>query len=675
MSKIQNIIGDCRCTKIAAKHRYHADIGCGVTIKATHTLRYVSPTTPSSAIDVQLGFAPPSCDGMGKEEELGVSGGDVAGVRYRLDVIGIDDIYACIDSPATVSDHGDNLLRELWPQISPFMEELVTAEILTADQVRWLTNTHCPPQDAVPPWRRDITLPPTPLTGHIETDVTCIMDRLSDDCAAEYVILASRGWVIYDKDTETWYVWRDNHWAPTDGAEIKQVALRVLDAQRREKNMVLGRMTLHADATQSAIAAVRKLQSVYAKILQHWGMIAGINSVCKIASSDPRLRISFRASSDPHLIAYRNGVLDTRTGQIIPPWDYDNLRGRYCTAYIDCDYVDRDSDIWMQHLRTCMTDNTTRDLSTDVVEQRSAEAVAYILRLLGYALVAGNPEQLMVWLWGTGANGKSATLEVVKQILGNQSYDISCTELYVTDSDVPRSGLARGIGRRVVMLSEASTGTGRKAPVFSSAVIKVLTGEKTTSEFREMRKAATQNNPIYCLPVATTNDMPQIDNVDDAYMRRMVGIPFAHVFSGSERDPAIVDKLLADKDAIWSMMIRALRDYLREGLVPLPRHCDASRMIAGEAVIAFLAASTTPEPLPNSAGVKGSVLQDYYLTWCMGEGFDVPTRRKNIIGPSGSPDTCIVLARSEVTRLYAAARARYGSFRAADGEHFRLRFV
>lgn len=664
---------------LAAQHRYHADIGCGVQIKAINTLRYVSPATPPSDLDVQLGFAPPSHHGTGNEEELVVSGGDVVGVRYRLDVVGLDEtIYACIDSTATVADHGDNLLRLLWPQILPYLDDLAAAEILTPAQVRWLTNTHCPPEDAVPPWRRNITLPPTPLTGHAETDVASIMDRLTDDHAADCVIRASLGWIIYDPEQGKWYIWRDNHWAPSiSGAEVRQVALRVLDAQRNEKNNVLHRITLHADAEKSAIAAVRRLQTAYTKMLQRWGTIAGINSICNIASSDPRLRISIRGSSDPHLIAYRNGILDTRTGRTIPPCDYDSLRDRYCTAYIDCDYVDRDSDIWVQHLRTCMTDNTTQGLSDDVVDRRTAETVAYILRLLGYALIAGNPEQIMVWLWGTGANGKSATLEIVKQILGAQSYDISCSELYVTDSDVPRSGLARGIGRRVVMMSEASTGTGRKAPVFSSAIIKVLTGEKTTSEFREMRKAAVQNNPIYCLPVATTNDMPLIDTVDDAYMRRMVCIPFSHVFTHTSRDPAIVEKLLGDKDAIWSMMVRALGDYLRHGLCATPEYCkmQLETMIAGEAVKAFLDAATAPESVPDSAGVKGTVMQDYYLQWCMTEGYDVPTRRKNIVGPSGIPDTCIVLARAEVSRLYLAARQRYGSYHAHDGEHFRLRLA
>ncbi len=64
------------------------------------------------------------------------------------------------------------------------------------------------------------------------------------------------------------------------------------------------------------------------------------------------------------------------------------------------------------------------------------------LRIMGYLLFPANPEQIILFLWGNGSNGKSTTIDVLREIFGAEMSEASVRELYAGGEDRPASGIS-----------------------------------------------------------------------------------------------------------------------------------------------------------------------------------------------------------------------------------------
>ena len=155
----------------------------------------------------------------------------------------------------------------------------------------------------------------------------------------------------------------------------------------------------------------------------------------------------------PWLLNVRNGTVDLRTGTL-REHRREDLLTKLAPVVYDPDATCPRCVAFLTHI---MGDNM--------------ELVAFLQRAAGYALTGDTREEVIFILYGTGANGKSTFLEVLRALLGDYARQADFTTLLVQRSDGVRNDVARLAGARFVTAVEAASG--RR---LDEALVKQLTG-------------------------------------------------------------------------------------------------------------------------------------------------------------------------------------------------------
>ncbi len=214
------------------------------------------------------------------------------------------------------------------------------------------------------------------------------------------------------------------------------------------------------------------------------------------------------------------------------------------------------SEVWERFLRDVFLDDQ--------------ELIAYMQRALGYSITGETREEQKFFIcYGTGANGKSTLLEILRGVLGDY---VQTVPIWVMRrNETPRRAMfARAAlwGVRMVVLSDVPTGS------LSDKVLAELfaPGDTVTASYPYHEPFEFSLQAKLWIP---TNHKPCI--TDPAMLRRVVVIPFRAVFTNDPNvDPAvrrkpnlkIKEELLKSphREAILAWLVRGAIAWYREGL-------------------------------------------------------------------------------------------------------------
>jgi len=187
-----------------------------------------------------------------------------------------------------------------------------------------------------------------------------------------------------------------------------------------------------------------------------------------------------------------------------------------------------------------------------------AELVAYLQRVLGYALTGVTTEHALFFCYGTGANGKGVTINTAAGILKDYAQTASVETFTASHTDRHSTELAALRGARLVTVAE--TEEGRR---WAESRIKTLTGGDSIRA-RFMRQDEFEFIPQLKLLISG-NHKPGLRSVDEAIRRRFHLIPFTITLPSEERDPELAEKLKAEWPAILGWMVEGCLAWQREG--------------------------------------------------------------------------------------------------------------
>jgi putative DNA primase/helicase len=282
-----------------------------------------------------------------------------------------------------------------------------------------------------------------------------------------------------------------------------------------------------------------------------------VTAIERLARADRRHAATVEQwDTDPWMLNTPEGTIDLRTGEM-----HDHRRDDYITKIakagpgVDCR-------LWLQFLE----DITGGD----------SDLQAFLQRMIGYSLTGSTREQVLFFLYGTGANGKSVFLSAVSSLLGDyakaapaSSFTASSTEQHPTD-------LAGLRGARFVTANETEDGV-----QWAESKIKSLTGgDKIAARF--MRCDFFEFIPEFKLIIAG-NHKPGLRSVDEAIRRRLHLVPFTITIPERERDPRLIEKLRAEFPGILAWAIQGCLEWQKHGLSPPTTVRDATASyLAGE---------------------------------------------------------------------------------------------
>jgi putative DNA primase/helicase len=261
----------------------------------------------------------------------------------------------------------------------------------------------------------------------------------------------------------------------------------------------------------------------------------------------------------------------------------------------------------------------------DLIFNGDAEVIGGFQQMAGYSLLDGNPEQVMFILLGRGKNGKSVTLRVLSEVLGDYAINIAAESLMLKRNDAVRSDLARLKGARLATSAEGGEGAR-----LDEGVVKQLTGFEDKITVRRLYEQEFEFTPTMKIWFAT-NHAPKIRGTDDGIWRRIWLIPFEVQIPEEQRDPRITERLLEERAGILNWMVDGLRQYHAQGrrLRPSDKVLAATAQFRSESDVLgrFVAQEMRVDPLGT---IERTVLYKIYLKWCEDEG-EKPVSNRAVI--------------------------------------------
>ncbi|MBM7770612.1 putative DNA primase/helicase [Actinokineospora baliensis] len=245
-----------------------------------------------------------------------------------------------------------------------------------------------------------------------------------------------------------------------------------------------------------------------------------------------------------HLLTFRNGTVDLRTGALTP-----HDREQRLTKLVDLDYLpDAPAPRWERFLGEVFADDP--------------DMPAYLRRLIGYGITGETAEHAFGLLHGHGANGKSVFVNTIAEVFEGITGHIAQSAVAYQRSFDPGAAnpaLAGLRGLRLAMLSELPEGMR-----LNEALLKQLTaGDPVTA--RELYKGHVTFSPSALILMAT-NHRPDVRGQDDGFWRRTRLIPFRRSFGPGERDPLLSRKLAEEATGIAAWAVRGATEWYTGGL-------------------------------------------------------------------------------------------------------------
>ena len=241
-----------------------------------------------------------------------------------------------------------------------------------------------------------------------------------------------------------------------------------------------------------------------------------------------------------------------------------------------------------------------------------ADLVAFIQRAAGYALTGLTTEHKLLFLYGTGRNGKSVFLNTLTHIWADYARRAAAETFLNSAVEKHSTGLAGLQGARLVAGSELPVGK-----TWDESVIKDLTGgDRMTARF--MRGDFFDFDPQLTLMIAG-NNQPSFRGVDEAIRARVVLVPFLVTIPPERRDKGLADKLKAEGPEILRWAIEGAGHWLDKGLnVPAKVAAASTEYMDDEDTLGqFLIDETVTDP---AGFVTTTDLHDRFKFWCERQG-------------------------------------------------------
>lgn len=232
-----------------------------------------------------------------------------------------------------------------------------------------------------------------------------------------------------------------------------------------------------------------------------------------------KLQADIKFDENPYLLAFNNKVYDLKTNDFIKNVEYD-LYIKSTTGYD-----------WIENYQKEKIKKLDELLNTIFPNKDTKK---YYLTVLSTGLYGEQLENLFV-ATGKGGNGKSLINSLMLKAVGNYGYKLPSSVLL---SEIKEGGNPQVAGldkKRFVLCQEPD-----KNRRINTSTLKEITGDKTLNT----RLLHSNNCMIKLLLtlIMECNELPKLDEVNDAIQRRIRGVPFVSKFVSKDIYDDLEDK-------------------------------------------------------------------------------------------------------------------------------------
>lgn len=246
-----------------------------------------------------------------------------------------------------------------------------------------------------------------------------------------------------------------------------------------------------------------------------------MSSMLKLAAADPIIAVAPEKFDGHHLLLnVENGTLDL-VSSTLQPHDREHLLTKRVPIVYDTGAT---CPLWRSFLNRVMGGNK--------------KLVGFLQRAVGYSLTGSTSEQVLFFLHGGGANGKSTFCHILLDLLGPYGIVGAPNMLLAKRGESHPTEQTDLFGARAVVLQEVEAGR-----AWAEVTLKQLTGGDTIKA-RRMGEDFWSFRPTHKFWVAA-NHKPTVRGSDYAVWRRLLLVPFTVTIPPNERDPTCSKSFVA----------------------------------------------------------------------------------------------------------------------------------
>lgn len=384
--------------------------------------------------------------------------------------------------------------------------------------------------------------------------------------------------VRYCYTEKKWYFYNSMRWSVDNLGVILRMADKCVEAMKAEAKLYLqadeesgGDMAKAFEKHMKSSRSNKSKKAMLNEIEHHLPILPIQMDRYKMALNTP------------------SGIINLKNGDVKahnPEYYFTKITSVDCAEAADCPR-------WLAFLDDIFADD--KDL------------IRYIQKAVGYSLTGSTAEQCAFFLYGTGRNGKSTFIDVIRDVFGDYAANIQPETIMVksSQSNAINSDIARLKGARLVTSVEPNEGVR-----LNEGLLKQLTGNDTVTA-RKLYSEEFEFKPEFKLWMAT-NHKPIIRGTDTGIWRRIHMIPFNVQIPEDKVDKNLTHKLKAEMTAIFKWCIDGCLMWQREGLQMPAAVLKSVREYRREmdVISAFIEDKCTLE-----GTVQASMLYAAYASW------------------------------------------------------------
>jgi len=295
-------------------------------------------------------------------------------------------------------------------------------------------------------------------------------------------------------------------------------------------------------------------------------------------------------------IPLRNGIFNLEDWKLEP-----HRKDLYFTYRLDFDYdEDADCPTFRKYLDSSLV---TPDGTPDSMLKQ------FLQEVMAYCMTARTDLKASFWLLGKPDSGKSTFISFMRELMGPLHVSIDMEQMGKN-----QFMLSSLIGKRLATCTEAEAGT-----MIADGLYKALSGG-TDAIWTDVKN----RDGISFIPEVkllwAMNNAPRTRDRSDAIFNRLKIIPFNRSVPKAERDPKLLEKLLAEKSGIFTQLMWEYRRLVRRGEFEVPEQSQMS-------LEAYRLQNDTERTFLNECAIKkqdGKIqtneLYTAYKAWCLESG-------------------------------------------------------
>ena len=361
--------------------------------------------------------------------------------------------------------------------------------------------------------------------------------RLTEFGNALRLVAMSKGRFCHVVEAKKWLYWDVNRWIWDEGdIRIMRMAKKAIKSLQS-----VAKRTDDEDLRKAIYAHARKSEN-----------LRNFNAMIRLASTEEDVPVRRgELDADPMRLGVTNGTIDLRSGAHLVANPEHLITKSTGTAH----QPPAECPAWLSFL--------------DQVMDGDQEMVSFLRRAVGYTLTGHAGERCFFILHGTGSNGKTTFLNIIRELLGDYATQAEGKTLLHKNfggSSIPND-LAFLAGARFVTTLE--TGEGER---LNEPLVKQLTGGGDPMTARKLYENLFTFIPGFKIWVATNHKL-DIRGTDDAIWDRVRLVPFSVRVTEEDKkkNKDLPERLREELPGILNWALKGCLEWQESGLAPPDR--------------------------------------------------------------------------------------------------------